>query len=61
MVHLAKDLCRSCRDEEEEEMVLRILGTGPALFQRRKRQLSAYYIDELSDLSNIDFGSLRRF
>ena len=59
--HLANDFCRSCRDEEEEETVPHLLGTCPALCQRRKKYLDAYYMDNLKELSRIDTGSLNRF
>ena len=60
MGHLAKDFCISSRDKEEEEMVLHLLRICPALCQRKKRHVGAYYIDDMSDLSNIDVGNLNR-
>ena len=59
--HLANAFFISCRDEVEEETVLDLLGTCPAVCQKRTRHLDAYYIDFLGDLSKIDVGSLRRF
>ena len=56
--HLAINFCRSCTDEEEEETVLYLLGTCPALCYSRKIHLGAYYIHNLSNLSNIDIDSL---
>ena len=50
-----------CRDDEGEETVLHLLETRPALCQMIKIHLGAYYIDDLSDLSNIDVGSLSLF
>ena len=49
----ANDFCMNYRDEEEE--------TCPVLCQKGKRHLSAYYIADLSDFSNIDAGSLSCF
>ena len=44
-----------CRNEEKnEEIFLRLLGTCPALCQRRKRHLGAYYIGDLRHLWNFD-------
>ena len=37
--HLANDFFRSCRDEEKEEAVLQLLGTCPAICQRRKKHI----------------------
>lgn len=54
--HLANDLCRSCMDEEEEERMLHLLGTCPALCVRRKRYLGAYNFENLQNLSGIDMG-----
>ena len=55
--HLPNDSFRSCRGEKETVLHLRY----PALCRRRNRHLGAYYIDDLSDLSKIDIGSLSRF
>ena len=52
--HLANDFCRSFKDEEEEETVPHLLGTCQALCQRRKKYLSAYYMNDLDELSRID-------
>ena len=37
--NLADDFCRSCKNEEEKGTILLLLGTCPALCQRRKRDL----------------------
>ena len=59
--HLANDFCRSCRDVEEEETVPHLLGTCPAPYQRKRKYLGTYYIDDLEELSRINIGCLNRF
>ena len=58
--YLANYFCRRCRDKEDEETILHLLGTCLALRQRWKRHLCAYHIYDLRDLSNIDVGCLSR-
>ena len=51
--HFANVFCRSCRDEIKEETVPHLLGTCPALCQRR--------MNDLEELLVIDIASLNRF
>ena len=59
--HLTNDFCRSCRDEEEEESVLHLLGTCPALSKKRKDLFGFYFSNNLSDFDNINIPCLLRF
>ena len=56
--HFANDFCQSCRSEEKEETVTYLLGTCPALCQRRMKYVGTYFVDDLEELSGIDIGSL---
>ena len=40
---------------------LHLLGTCPAICQRRMKYLGTYYMDELEELSRIDIGGLNHF
>ena len=51
--HLTNNFYRTPRDAEEEETLLHLLGTCPALYQRRKRHLCAYYIYNLGYLPTL--------
>ena len=51
--HLANDFCRSCKDEKERETVTHLLGTCPALCQRRMKYMSTYYVDDQEEVSEI--------
>ena len=55
---LANYFYRSCRYKKEKDTVLHLLGTFPALCQRRKAHLVAYHIHDLGNLSNIDVDCL---
>ena len=62
--HLANDFCRSCRDVEgmgREGGYPSLAGYIPGFFQRGRKYLLNYYIDNLKELSRIDIGSLNRF
>ena len=59
--HLANDFCRSCGNEEDDETIIHLLCTCPALDRRRKRQLDAYYMEDLDVLACMHITSLRCF
>ena len=46
--HLGNYFCRSCVDEEENETVLYLLCTCPALGRRKKSHLGAFYMENLN-------------
>ena len=52
--HLANDFSSLCKDKEDDETILHLLSTCPALGGRRK---SAYYLDDLDKLACMDIGS----
>ena len=54
------DFCRSCGDEEDDETIICLLCTWPALGWRKKRHLRAYYMQDLDELSCMDVGRLSR-
>lgn len=56
MEHLSDNFCRSFKDEEEEEIVLYLLGTCSALCLRRKAYLCSYFFDNLHELSGMSCG-----
>ena len=47
--HLTYDFCRSCRDEEEKESVLHLLGTCPAPSKKRKNVFDFLISNNLND------------
>ena len=47
---LVNDFCRSYGDKEENETILHLLYTCPALGANRKRYLEAYYMQDLDEL-----------
>ena len=59
--NLANDFCRIYGDEEENETILHILCTCPALGRRTKRHPDDYYMEDLDELSCMDISRLSRF
>ena len=60
--HCIMDTPANCiGPEKEEETVPYLLGTCPALLQRRRKYLRTYYVSNLEELSRIDTGSLNCF
>ena len=55
--HLANGLCRSCGDEEDDN-ILQLLFTCTELGRRRKWHLDAYQMEDLNERLCLDIGSL---
>ena len=45
VANFANDFCINCRDDKEEKIVIHLLLTRPALCQKKKRHLAAYYTE----------------
>ena len=59
----ANDFCKSCRNEEEEQNILHLLGTCGTILQKKTALwclLSCYVHHVVEELSRIDIGSLNR-
>jgi len=59
--HLTNDFCRSCRDEEEEETIIHLLCTCPALSRNRKKHLGFYNSNYLSDIAKVGIRQLSSY
>jgi len=53
------DFCRSCRDEEEVKTVEHLLCFCPALCKLRLKNLGSPFIDDLTEISEINLKSGR--
>jgi len=49
-----KYFCKSCRDEEEEETVEHLFCFCPALCRRRLKHLGNPFIDDLTEIAEIN-------
>jgi len=58
---LKYDFCRSCRDEEEEETVEHLLCFCPALCRPRLKHLRSPFIDDLTEISDINLKNISAF
>jgi len=55
------DFCRSCRDEEEVETVEHLLCFCPALCRLRLKHLRSPFIDDLTEISEINLKNISAF
>jgi len=55
------DFCRSCRDKEEVETVEHLLCFCPALCRLRLKHLGSPFIDDLTEISEINLKRISAF